>query len=144
MPMIKIVDGEPVEMTPEEEAEFLARQPPPPTAEGVRTECDRRLAAGFDYDFGDARGVHRIATTERDMKGWDEVTKVAGAAVALGQEAKQVGINTETGPVSVTALEWQQLLLAAYDFRNPIWQASFALQAMDPIPADFAADTYWP
>ena len=144
MGMINIVDGEPVAMTPEEEAEFLARQAPAPSAEDVLRERARRLAAGFDHDFGDSRGVHRIGTTELDMRGWDEVTKVAGAAIALGQTDKSIDIVTDTGPVTVTALEWQELLLAAYDFRQPIWEASFALQVMSPIPADYCEDVRWP
>src|SRR5690606_41968408 len=42
----------------------------------VVAERDRRLAMGFDYDFQDERGVHRISTTPADMAGWDEVTKL--------------------------------------------------------------------
>lgn len=118
--------------------------PAPPTADDVIRERERRLAIGFDYDFGDARGMHRIGTTDADMRGWDEVTKVANAMLALGDQTSTIGIVTETGPTQVTALDWQHVLVAAGAFRQPIWAASFALQAMDPIPEDLAADHYWP
>ncbi len=44
-------------------AEFIAQreldaQPVPPTPADVIAERERRPALGFDYDFGDARGVH--------------------------------------------------------------------------------------
>lgn len=110
----------------------------------IVTERERRLAVGFDYDFSDARGVHRIATSDQDMRGWDEVTKIANAMLALGDTTSPIGIVTETGPTSVTAIEWQHVLVAAGGFRQPIWGASFALQAMDPIPADVTDDSLWP
>lgn len=117
--------------------------PPPPTAADVIAERARRLAAGFDYDFGD-RGVHRIGTTPADMAGWDEVTKLASALVALGDTVTTIPILTETGQAQVTSLEWQQILVASAAFRQPIWLASFALQALDPIPADYATnEAYW-
>lgn len=116
---------------------------PPPTAEDVAGERSRRLALGFDFDFGDGRGVHHIGTTDRDMKGWDEVSKASQAAIALGLSSSPLNIVTDTGPVVVTALEWQQILLAASVHRQPIWAASFALQSMNPIPTDYTSDSYW-
>lgn len=110
----------------------------------IVAERERRLAAGFDYDFGGARGVHRIATAPQDMRGWDEVTKVANAMLALGDQTSMIGIVTETGPAAVTAIEWQHVLVATGAFRQPIWAASFMLQGMETIPADVTDDRYWP
>ena len=125
-------------------ADTVAILPAPITEAQVIAERERRLAQGFDYDFADERGVHRIGTTEDDMRGWDEVTKASQAALALGNPDKLLGIVTDTGPAQVTAFEWQQVLDFATDVRQPIFTASFALQVMDPIPADFADDSYWP
>lgn len=116
----------------------------PPTLADVERERERRLAAGFSYDFGDARGVHVIGTSEADMIGWSDVTTYAGALMALEDTTTVIDIITNTGPAQVTASEWQQILLAAAAFRQPIWAASFMLQAMDPLPADVADDVYWP
>lgn len=117
---------------------------PNPSREDVILERQRRLAAGFDYDFHDSRGVHRIGTTDRDMFGWDEVSKGAAALLALDMPDAKIQVVTATGPVEVSALEWQYVLLAAAAFRQPIWQASFALQVMEPIPMDYSDDSYWP
>lgn len=115
----------------------------PPTAESVAKERSRRLALGFDYNFGGARGTHHIGTTPDDMEGWKEVTDFASAALNLSQPNTEIQIATNTGDVAITALEWQLVLVAAAQFRQPLWAASFALQAMDPIPADYTADSYW-
>ena len=115
----------------------------PPGSYHVQRERERRLAAGFDYNFGDARGVHRIGTTPADLAGWDEVSKLASAMIAIGETGADINIVTDTGACAVTAMEWQGVLIAAAGFRQPIWGASFALQAMSPIPADYADDSRW-
>jgi hypothetical protein len=116
--------------------------PEPPGPAEVVAERQRRLGLGFDYDFGDARGTHRIGTTDQDMAGWDEVTKIALARHATGSTAP-IAIVTDTGPAEVSPAEWLAVLEAANAFRQPIWQASFALQATEQIPADYAADRHW-
>lgn len=120
-----------------------APEPSPPTVTDVVTDRERRLSLGFDHDFGDERGVHRIGTTEADQKGWSEVTTIAMARQVMSV-ATPILIVTDTGPVEVTPAEWLAVLEAAAAFRQPLWAASFVLQAMDPIPADFADDAYWP
>lgn len=125
------------------EEELAAIAALPGSIDGVICERDRRLALGFDYDFGDARSVHHIGTTEADMKGWNDVTSRAQAAIALGSPETAIQIDTDTGTVTVTARDWMRIMMAAGDVRQPIWQASFVLLAMDPIPGDFADDDWW-
>ncbi|PZR81670.1 MAG: hypothetical protein DI537_37895 [Stutzerimonas stutzeri] len=121
----------------------LVRVPQPVTVEDVVAERARRLARGFSFDFGDERGIHQIATTDQDLRNWDEVTKLAAAYISISQPAATIAIRTDTGPVTVTAAEWQLVLIATGAFRQPIFQASFVLQAMDPIPADYTDDRHW-
>ena len=114
-----------------------------PTVNDVVAERSRRFALGFDYDFQDARGVHRIATTKADMEGWDDVTKLANALIDVGDTQTQIAIVTDTGPTQVTAPEWQAVILYGAQIRQVIWAKSFALQAMNPIPSDYTSDAYW-
>ena len=121
-------------------------QPPdiqPITVNDIMRERERRLSLGFPYNFNDARGIHHIGTTESDMVGWDEVTKFANALITIGNGSQTLNIVTDTGPVQLTALEWQGVLIAAGIFRQPIWAASFYLQTLNPIPTNYADDIYW-
>jgi hypothetical protein len=118
-------------------------EPQPPTIADVVAERTRRLALGFNYDFGDARGVHHIGTTAADMAGWDEVSTYAGALIDSGDVTTTISIATDTGLCSVTAPEWRAVEISAALFRQPLWAASFALMAQSPIPEDYDADTHW-
>lgn len=109
----------------------------------IIAERSRRLAVGFDYDFGDERGVHRIGTTDEDMRLWREVNDVAFKAVARGQGNKQISITTDTGPVVVTADEWLNVLDTAEEFRQPLYTASFVLQSMQTIPQNVEDPEHW-
>jgi hypothetical protein len=113
------------------------------TAAQVVQERTRRLAGGFDYDFQDGRGIHRIGTTSQDMAGWNEVTQWANAMQGLGQTEATLTAVTDTGPVTITPADWHAIIAAAHAFRQPIWQASFVLQQMQPIPLDYRDDGYW-
>lgn len=115
----------------------------PPSVEDVALERDRRLAMGFAYDFQDGRGVHQFATTVEDWKGWDKVDKLSNALQNVGNTTQTIDILTETGPAAITAVEWSQIIIAAGVWEQVIWQKSFVLQAMDPIPADYTDDSHW-
>lgn len=113
------------------------------TSKQVIVERTRRLTLGFDYDFRDERGVHHFDTTEEDMKGWDTVDKSANAFVAVGIPDQPINLATGTGDVTITAIEWSSIMVAATLWQQPIWQSSFVLQSMDPIPQDYTDDGYW-
>lgn len=116
---------------------------PAPTPGDVLSERRRRLAAGYEHDFGDDRGVHLLATGVDDMTGWDDLTRAALAAIALGQPEKSFTIVTETGTADVSAAEWAAIVDAMSDRRQAIWQASFALLSKKSIPKDFARNSRW-
>ena len=140
--MRRLVNGVPVEMTKDEIAAFEASRVPTP--DDVVAERERRLALGFDYPFNDDRGTHHISTSPDDMRKWlDEVTPISQVFINAGRPDAEISIYTTTGPVTASASEWQSILLEAGRWRQPIYQASFTLQAMDPIPADYASDKYW-
>lgn len=121
-------------------------EPPAPTADDVIRERSRRLALGFDYDFGlqGTPSIQHIGTTDQDMQGWGEVTTWANAQIALNNTTSTVTILTDNGQATVTAVQWMNVVNAASAFRQPIWQASFVLQGMSPIPADYQDDKWWP
>jgi len=111
--------------------------------EDVRMEAHHRLEAGFDYDFGDARGVHRIGTTEADLRGWDEVSTYAFALALTGDMTTLITIETDTGTTQVTSLEWLDVLKAAAAIRQNIWNKSFEMQKAKSRPSNVEDDKHW-
>jgi len=141
-----------VELTIEEADELIQQATPRPTIEDIGEERNRRLALGFNYDFCDERGVQFINTTPKDMEGWNQVTQLKDVmfqVMMANPESNAVNlpmteISTGTGRVVITAAEWLQILLYAAQYhQQPLWQKSFDLQAMDPIPYDYTDDVYW-
>lgn len=132
---VKVSDGPDGELTD---------SPHPPDQGDVAAERNRRLSLGFYYDFGDDRGEHFFGTTTEDMVGWDEVTKLANAMIMSGAMDTEIQIMTGTGPATVTALEWQNVLIRAGEVRQPLFAASFMLQGMETVPEDYKDDKYWP
>lgn len=118
-----------------------AYDPNAPTVAMIGKERDRRLSLGFDYNFGDKRGVHHIGTSPADMVGWGEVSTYAGALLDMGDVETKIAIVTDTGPCEVTAPEWRAIEVAAATFRQPIWAKSFVLSAL--LPTDYANDAHW-
>jgi hypothetical protein len=111
--------------------------------------CAEKLAAGFAFDFGDGRGVHLFGTAEKDLKGWDEVEKIFAVAARMGDAGKTVTIATDTAVAVVDLDDWNAIMLAAEAFRQPIWAASFAIQAkiaagLITTPAGVAGAADWP
>ena len=111
--------------------------------DGIKAESARRRALGFDYDFGGARGIHHIGTTDQDMRGWDDVTRWATAQNVLGK-TDTLYISTDTGITQVSALDWFSIQDAGAAAMQPIWQAQFILEAMPEIPENYTDDQYWP
>lgn len=109
----------------------------------IETERDRRIAAGFWYDFKDERGKHLIGTTERDNRNWDRLSRTANAHVAAGNPDARLTVLTNTGSVVVTAHEWQSIMIAQGEFEQPVYAASFALLEMEIIPQDIENQEYW-
>lgn len=115
----------------------------PITVEDIYIERDRRFNLGFAYDFGDARGIHQIGMTKTDMEGWNEVTIWADTKLKLNQPDATTYIMTNTGPAQITPMDWYHVLDAASAVRQNIWQKSFYISSLSPIPVDFRTDPYW-
>ncbi len=122
--------------------EWLAAAPKP---EMLTAELNRRLAAGFDYDFADQRGVHHFGTTDADMKRrMQEVTHLLKRQWPWASQA----VRSASRPTRTNLrhrFEWWHVLDAAAEWRQPLYAAYFALKALPEIPADYAANpAYWP
>lgn len=113
------------------------------TAEDVYRERDRRLALGYDFDFGDARGVHHFATDDENMKGWNKVTDWAGLQLIVGNTLDWVELDTDTGQVAVVPVEWVAIFQAMTTWQQTLYSAAPTIAAMTPIPGDYTDDARW-
>lgn len=123
-------------------------EPEPPTADMVNAERDRRIAAGFSfngvqYDF-DTRAKANISGA----------AQLAFMAIVAGAEPGDLFWNGGATPFmwiaadnSMVSMDAQTVVAfgraAALHEQSHIFTAR-ALKDMDPMPADFAADTHWP
>lgn len=121
---------------------------PPPSSDDVDTERDRRIAAGFV--FGGVAYQSRPADRENIM---GAATAALGAIVsgALPDDLRWHGGATDfvwiAADNSLTPMDAQTMFVfgqAAMSHKSAHIFAGAALKAMDPIPADYADDQWWP
>jgi len=114
-----------------------------PTIANVDAERDRRLGLGISYNFGDARGTQTIGTTATDMASWQQVALWAQTKQTLGETTATTLILTNSGSATIVPMDWFKIADAISAMQQPIWAHALALYQMNPIPANYAADSYW-
>lgn len=108
-------------------------------AAAVNAERQRRITAGRVVD-----GV-RVTGRDEDARNLMSLALIAQMRIAAGDTTTPTtfrdGDNVDhalTPPQILTM--WQE----SAAFVSAIYQASWDIKAMDPIPADFTADQFWP
>lgn len=150
MPLTKIVNGEVVELTQEEEDFVLAERAAAVVSsrlEGIRRERDRRLKADFTFN-----GVQY----QRDPVSLQRITgaaTLAGFAIAAGAQVGNlrwanadrdfVWISSDDTPVTMDAQTCFAFGQAAAKVETDLILAAKALREMDPVPADYTDDKWW-
>jgi hypothetical protein len=104
----------------------------------INRERNRRIAAGKVFD-----GIH-VTGRDEDARNLTNLALGAQMRMATGDTTTVIlfrdgdNVDHELTPAEVLSL-WQQS--AAYV--SALYAASWVLKAMEPIPADIAADQYW-
>jgi hypothetical protein len=119
----------------------VAFQPPAQavTSDDANAERQRRIAAG-----GVINGV-RVTGRADDARNLMSLALIAQMRIAAGDTSTPTtfrdgdNVDHELTPPQILTM-WQES--AAYV--SAIYQASWDIKAMDPIPADFTADHFWP
>lgn len=149
MTLKKFVNGELVDMSPEESSAILAIQNivNDPTSNSVNAERDRRIRAGFmfggklfDFDDESKQRVTGAAT-------------LAGFAIGAGAQAGDLhwhGGDTDFAWIandnSLLTMDAQTCFLfgkVAAAHESQMIFAARAIKNMSPIPIDFTNDEYW-
>jgi hypothetical protein len=112
--------------------------PPPPSGEDVNAERQRRILVGAVFN-----GVH-VTGSEEDARNLTNLALAAQMRIAAGDTTTLTtfrdggNVDHQLTPPQMLGL-WQQ----ASAHVSALYAASWALKAMNPIPADFANDNYW-
>jgi hypothetical protein len=108
-------------------------------AGAINSERQRRISAGKVID-----GVH-VTGSDEDARNLTSLALAAQMRLAAGDTETTTtfrdggNVDHELTPAQLLSL-WQQ----SAEYVSALYAASWALKAMEPIPADFANDSYWP
>ena len=139
----QMVDGVAVEIT-QEQYDALFPPPAPPVADNVNTEHDRRASAGnvfavtgygnvaLEGSSGTQMVLLALKDTARDMVS-------AGYSTPVLMFTDRDNLDHYLTPEQVI-----ELVDAGKVYMQALHAAKRALKAMDPIPADYADDQWWP
>ena len=121
---------------------FTAPAAPPATSAMVDAERDRRIALGTSVTVGGvAIPVQTDPASQVLLTG---LGAAAGANIQAGNGAATTVFRDSANIVHTLA--WsavQTLTLGAFGFVSGAYAKSWAIKALSPIPADYAADTHW-
>lgn len=105
----------------------------------INAERQRRILAGKVID-----GVH-VTGSDEDARNLTSLALGAQLRLAAGDTETLTtfrdgeNVDHELTPVQLLSL-WQQ----SAEYVSALYAASWALKAMEPIPADYASDGHWP
>ncbi len=138
-----IIDGEKIEMTPEEVAE-LVPAPPLPSPADVDREHDRRAALGKIFTvtgYGEVplEGSLRTQTVLLALKDTARDMQAAGVTAPLLFFNDRDNVDHNLTPAQTIDLVDQ-----GKAYMQALHEAKRLLKASPPIPADYADDSYWP
>lgn len=117
---------------------IAAYVPPAPTNDDVNAERQRRIVGGAVFN-----GIH-VTGRDQDIVNLTNLALAAQVRIAGGDTTTLTtyrdggNVDHDLTPSEVLDL-WQQASARV----SAIYAASWALKAMEPIPADFANDSYW-
>ncbi|WP_457299179.1 DUF4376 domain-containing protein [Phyllobacterium sp. P5_D12] len=109
------------------------------SSEAVNVERRRRIEAGKIID-----GM-KITGREEDARNLQALFSVAQLRMASGDTSTTTLFRDgDNADHDLTSAQIINLFLQSSAFVSDVYAASWALKALDPIPADFADDTNWP
>lgn len=108
-------------------------------AEDVNAERDRRIVAG--------KTINGVAVTGRDEDARNLTNLALAAQLRIGTADTTTTTTFRDGnnvDHDLTPAEMLALWQGSAAYVSALYAASWVIKALDPIPADFDADTRWP
>lgn len=124
--------------------DFHAPQSPAPTSSDVNAERDRRVAAGIAVTI-DGYGPVPLQGRDQDQTNLLGLVTAANLRIASGDTATLTKFrDAENVDHMLTPPQIIEMWLKGSAWISAVYDASWTLKAMDPIPADYANDSRWP
>lgn len=149
--MFKFVDGQEIEMTPEEVAEWEAAQEAAMNRPGTATEVDNertRRTAQMAFEskvYQTGHPSYDLITTWGASANHAVQGGAAAGDLRWADPAKDfVWIAADNTEIPMDAQTMAAFANAAMQWDSANILAARALKNMDPIPNDYADDKYWP
>lgn len=132
---------------------FTPPAPPPPTFSAlVNAERDRRIGAGFTFDFGS--GAVEFDSDEQSRENIAGALGLAQLAIAGGAQPGDLRwsnpsvdfawIAADNSQVTMDAQTCAAFCAAAMGYKGALYMAARAIKDADPAPADHTDDVLWP
>lgn len=106
--------------------------------DGINAERTRRIVAGKIVDGIRVTGRDEDARNLTNLALGAQLRLAAGDTETLTTFRDGDNVDHELTPPQIMSL-WQQ----SSEYVSALYAASWALKALDPIPADFADDSHW-
>jgi len=138
-----VVDGK---ITPKPQAErdsIIAGRNREARHRGVNQERDRRLTSGAVVTLS-GYGDIAVQGRNRDISIYTNLALRAQQRIAAGDTTPMDFRDRDDNMHSFTPTQMAELLNLAAERADAIYSASWTLKGMDPIPADYDNDSYWP
>jgi hypothetical protein len=122
-----------------------AYAPPPPTNVAVTAEAERRIEGGVVVTVPGHTPTIYVQGRDKDTRNVQGLVTAAQLRLASGDTTTLTSFRDgnnvmhELTPAQVVAL-WQESAV----YVTTVYNASWVIKAMAPIPADYADDSYWP
>lgn len=126
-----------------DDAELLAFLNPPPSGADVDLERERRIALPLTVAVPSAQSfqINMDGYSQRNLGGLASV----GQYLVATQSAQTTAFRGyDDNTYTLTGADLVAMGLQVAQRIQAVYQKSWALKAMDPIPSDYTADSYWP
>lgn len=116
----------------------------PATGDDVNAERARRILGGVVVMVPD-HGAVALGGSDVDMRNLQGLAFAAQLRIAQGQGGTLTTFrDNDNVDHQLTQPQVLALWSAGAEYISDVFKASWALKDQDPIPADFAADQFWP
>lgn len=126
------------------DGEWHAPQPPTPSSAVVNAERDRRVSAGTTVTI-DGYGPVPLQGRDQDQTNLLGLVTAANLRIASGDTATLTKFrDVENVDHMLTPPQIVEMWSKGSAWISAVYDASWTIKAMNPIPTDYADDSRWP